>query len=193
MLAVRSLKQAWMCIAMLTGSRRRRAGGTPGWREADRLGIATPIPEATAPAASPAPIPSARRRVSAGAISSPLPTSASCEQNRNRRYSDVTLRDVCPALTFRNLPAGVLEAPRGCAKLSFVRSTARHEEPIMTTADHHHDHDHDDDHDRGLAFDVQTLMGRRRALMLLAGVGATALVGCSVQDGATACSHLVHD
>jgi protocatechuate 3,4-dioxygenase beta subunit len=52
---------------------------------------------------------------------------------------------------------------------------------------HHHDHndDHGDDHDRGLAFDVQTLMNRRRALMVLAGVGATALVGCTAQNGTT--------
>jgi protocatechuate 3,4-dioxygenase beta subunit len=41
--------------------------------------------------------------------------------------------------------------------------------------------DPDDLHDRGLAFDVQTLIGRRRALGLLAGVGAL-LVGCAVNE-----------
>ena len=45
------------------------------------------------------------------------------------------------------------------------------------TDDHHHH-----DHDRGLEFDVRTLMSRRHALPLLAGVGATALVGCATQD-----------
>ncbi len=42
-----------------------------------------------------------------------------------------------------------------------------------------HDHDHDDDHDRGLAFDVSTLMSRRRALTLFGGVGLAALTGCA--------------
>ena len=37
---------------------------------------------------------------------------------------------------------------------------------------------HDDDHDRGLAFDVGTLMARRRALQVLGGAGLLALVGC---------------
>ena len=47
-------------------------------------------------------------------------------------------------------------------------------------------HDHGHDHDRGLEYDVRTLMSRRRALTLLAGVGATALVGCTTQNGSTA-------
>lgn len=49
-----------------------------------------------------------------------------------------------------------------------------------------HDH-HDDDHDRGLAFDVGTLMARRRALALMGGAGLLALVGCgtSSSDGAS--------
>jgi protocatechuate 3,4-dioxygenase beta subunit len=42
---------------------------------------------------------------------------------------------------------------------------------------------HDDDnHDRGLQFDVQTLMHRRRALMLLGGAGALLLVGCGAEE-----------
>jgi protocatechuate 3,4-dioxygenase beta subunit len=36
----------------------------------------------------------------------------------------------------------------------------------------------DDRHDRGLAFDLETLLGRRRALKLLAGAGFLTLVGC---------------
>ena len=35
------------------------------------------------------------------------------------------------------------------------------------------------DHDRGLAFDLSTLVNRRRMLMLLGGAGALALVGCA--------------
>jgi len=47
-------------------------------------------------------------------------------------------------------------------------------------------HDHDRDHDRGLAHDLSTLLGRRRALQLFAGAGLVALVGCgSDDDGAT--------
>ncbi len=52
-----------------------------------------------------------------------------------------------------------------------------------------HDHHHDDDRlDRGLAFDVGTLMGRRRALVLFAGAGAgVALAACgSDGDGTSA-------
>jgi protocatechuate 3,4-dioxygenase beta subunit len=38
---------------------------------------------------------------------------------------------------------------------------------------------HDEDlHDRGLGFDLETLLGRRRALKLLAGAGFLTLVGC---------------
>jgi len=48
-----------------------------------------------------------------------------------------------------------------------------------------------DDHDRGLAFDLGTLLDRRRTLKLLAGVGALAFVGCSSKTtagGATSTS-----
>ncbi|PRY61461.1 dioxygenase-like protein [Knoellia remsis] len=49
----------------------------------------------------------------------------------------------------------------------------------MTTSDQPHaDHPHPD-HDRGLEFDVATLLGRRRALGLLGGVGLAAFAGCS--------------
>jgi protocatechuate 3,4-dioxygenase beta subunit len=55
--------------------------------------------------------------------------------------------------------------------------------------DHHHD---DDRLDRGLAFDVGTLLGRRRALVLFAGAGAgVALAACGgggSDDTATAAS-----
>jgi hypothetical protein len=40
------------------------------------------------------------------------------------------------------------------------------------------DHHLDDLHDRGLAFDLSTLLSRRRALTLLAGAGLAALAGC---------------
>lgn len=43
---------------------------------------------------------------------------------------------------------------------------------------------HDDDHDRGLAFDLATLLTRRRVLVLLGGTIAAAAVGCS-RDGST--------
>jgi hypothetical protein len=36
---------------------------------------------------------------------------------------------------------------------------------------HHHQGDEMDDHDRGLAFDLDTIMARRRALKLFVGVG----------------------
>jgi len=39
--------------------------------------------------------------------------------------------------------------------------------------------DHDDLHDRGLAFDVATLLNRRRVLGLMAGAGLAALAGCA--------------
>ena len=42
-------------------------------------------------------------------------------------------------------------------------------------ADHRHGAD---DHDRGLAFDVGTLVARRRALQMIGGAGLLALVGC---------------
>lgn len=45
-------------------------------------------------------------------------------------------------------------------------------------------HDHgDDDHDRGLAFDVGTLVARRRALQMIGGAGLLALVGCGSGSG----------
>ncbi len=40
----------------------------------------------------------------------------------------------------------------------------------------------EDDHDRGLAFDLRTLLDRRRTLKLLAGVGVLAVAGCG-SDG----------
>ena len=46
--------------------------------------------------------------------------------------------------------------------------------------------DHANDHHGGLAYDVATLLGRRRALQLLGGVGLVALVGCSDDDATTA-------
>jgi protocatechuate 3,4-dioxygenase beta subunit len=46
-----------------------------------------------------------------------------------------------------------------------------------------HSHDHADLHDRGLAFDVATLLDRRRMLGLLGGAGLAALVGCSSGSG----------
>ncbi len=49
--------------------------------------------------------------------------------------------------------------------------------------DHHHPDDEVHDHDRGLAFDLNTMMARRRMLKLfaggaLAGIGGTALAAC---------------
>jgi protocatechuate 3,4-dioxygenase beta subunit len=43
-------------------------------------------------------------------------------------------------------------------------------------------HDHDDSHHLGLDADVRRLVGRRRALQLLGGVGLMAVVGCSSDD-----------
>jgi protocatechuate 3,4-dioxygenase beta subunit len=40
-----------------------------------------------------------------------------------------------------------------------------------------------EDHDRGLAFDIATLMSRRRALGVLAGIGMVALAGCGASSG----------
>jgi protocatechuate 3,4-dioxygenase beta subunit len=51
------------------------------------------------------------------------------------------------------------------------------EDRAMTTAPP--DDDHLDDHDRGLAFDLATLVDRRRMLQLLGGAGVLALVGCA--------------
>ena len=47
-------------------------------------------------------------------------------------------------------------------------------------ADHH---EHDDNHDRGLAYDLSTLLTRRRALGLFAGAGLATLVGCGSDSG----------
>ena len=41
------------------------------------------------------------------------------------------------------------------------------------------------DHDHGLAHDLSTLLGRRRALQLFAGAGLVALVGCGSDDDAS--------
>jgi protocatechuate 3,4-dioxygenase beta subunit len=45
-----------------------------------------------------------------------------------------------------------------------------------------HELDESHDHDRGLAFDLSTLIQRRRALKLIAGAGLVALVGCGSDD-----------
>ena len=44
----------------------------------------------------------------------------------------------------------------------------------------------DHDHDRGLAFDLSTLLNRRRMLTLLAGAGVATLVGCGSDGDKTA-------
>jgi protocatechuate 3,4-dioxygenase beta subunit len=50
----------------------------------------------------------------------------------------------------------------------------------MTTAPTPHDDlDDQDAHDRGLAFDLSTLVNRRRILQLLGGAGVLAVVGCA--------------
>jgi protocatechuate 3,4-dioxygenase beta subunit len=41
------------------------------------------------------------------------------------------------------------------------------------------------DHDRGLAFDLSTLVNRRRALQLFGGAGLVALVGCASKGGSS--------
>jgi protocatechuate 3,4-dioxygenase beta subunit len=41
------------------------------------------------------------------------------------------------------------------------------------------------DHDRGLAFDLSTLVNRRRALQLFGGAGLVALVGCASNGGSS--------
>src|SRR4051812_14191197 len=59
----------------------------------------------------------------------------------------------------------------------------------MPNALHDHPHDeHDEDHHRGLAFDVATLVSRRRALGLLAGIGVVALAGCGSGDSSSSAS-----
>ncbi|HEY7718508.1 MAG TPA: 3,4-dioxygenase subunit beta [Pedococcus sp.] len=49
---------------------------------------------------------------------------------------------------------------------------------------HPHDHPHDDRHDRGLAFDVGTLLARRRALQVMGGGALAALAACAGDPGA---------
>jgi len=58
----------------------------------------------------------------------------------------------------------------------------------MSTPAHHdgEDHGHDDRHDRGLAFDVGTLLERRRALQFLGGAAVFALGACASGDGSAA-------
>jgi protocatechuate 3,4-dioxygenase beta subunit len=51
-------------------------------------------------------------------------------------------------------------------------------------ADNLRELDEPHDHDRGLAFDLSTLIQRRRALKLIAGTGLVALVGCLSDDDA---------
>jgi protocatechuate 3,4-dioxygenase beta subunit len=57
---------------------------------------------------------------------------------------------------------------------------------------HHHHEEHDDLHDRGLAFDLATLMQRRRALKLFTGAAvgtaAIAIVGCGDDSSPAATS-----
>jgi protocatechuate 3,4-dioxygenase beta subunit len=47
-----------------------------------------------------------------------------------------------------------------------------------------HDHDHTEIYNRGLQFDVNTIMQRRRLLALFAGAGVATLVGCSAEPSA---------
>jgi protocatechuate 3,4-dioxygenase beta subunit len=49
--------------------------------------------------------------------------------------------------------------------------------------DHRDDQDHDEDHDRGLAFDLPRILGRRRALQVLAGGGLATLVAACGSGG----------
>ncbi len=44
-------------------------------------------------------------------------------------------------------------------------------------------HDHDDDHHRGLAFDMSTLLDRRRMFAVLGGAALLGLVGCGSGEG----------
>ncbi|MEZ5179502.1 MAG: hypothetical protein R2746_14825 [Acidimicrobiales bacterium] len=54
------------------------------------------------------------------------------------------------------------------------------------------DADHEiHDHDRGLAFDLGTMLGRRRVLTLLAGAGVATLVGCGSSSGSSSSSTTV--
>src|SRR6185436_1349557 len=48
---------------------------------------------------------------------------------------------------------------------------------------HHHHDDEVHDHDRGLAFDLETMMGRRRMLQLFAGAGLAGLLAACGDGG----------
>ena len=55
--------------------------------------------------------------------------------------------------------------------------------PEPTTQDHQQDDV--EDHDRGLLFDMQRLVGRRRALAVLGGTALAALAGCAANGAST--------
>lgn len=57
---------------------------------------------------------------------------------------------------------------------------------MASNHDHLTDHDLVEDHDRGLAFDLHTLVDRRRALLGLGAAGLVALVGCGSSGGSSA-------
>jgi protocatechuate 3,4-dioxygenase beta subunit len=48
---------------------------------------------------------------------------------------------------------------------------------------HSHSHDELPEHDRGLAYDLTTLISRRRVLTLFAGAGLATIVGCTSEEG----------
>ncbi len=58
----------------------------------------------------------------------------------------------------------------------------------MGRADADHEDHEQQDHDRGLAFDLSTLLDRRRVLGLFAGAGIATLVGCTTPSGSTTTS-----
>jgi protocatechuate 3,4-dioxygenase beta subunit len=57
--------------------------------------------------------------------------------------------------------------------------------PERTTDAHQHGEHEIEDHDRGLLFDVQRLVGRRRALALFGGTALAALAGCATATTGT--------
>ena len=57
--------------------------------------------------------------------------------------------------------------------------------PERTTGAHQHGEHEIEDHDRGLLFDVQRLVGRRRALALFGGTALAALAGCTTTTTGT--------